>query len=116
MRHYACGYAGRERVEKMFDWVGALVTACQYRRFIGMQFELLFMRNFLLGSVEAGYRRAIMIGAKPLVRRSKFTIPKLRVMFNGINGLLQLVKFDTVNKRFRFFHRNTHHITSMMVI
>ena len=76
-----------------------------------MEVELLFMRDFLLGTIEAGYSRAIMICTEPLVMRPKFTAPKLRVLLNRVNGLLQLVELDTVNRICRFFHRNTHHIT-----
>jgi hypothetical protein len=49
-----------------------------------MQFELLFMGNFLFGSVETGNRGAIVVTAQPCVVRAKYALPQIRLLLDGI--------------------------------
>ena len=46
MCHHARGYTGSQRIEQMFDRIGAFIIARQNRGFIGVQFELLVYGQF----------------------------------------------------------------------
>jgi hypothetical protein len=80
----------------VFDRVGALNVSRQNRWLVGVQFERLFMWDFLLGAVETGDSRAVVVTTQPFIVCPKFTSPKLCFQLNRTNSFLQRINIDAI--------------------
>jgi len=81
----------------MLHRIGSVVVTCQYRRFIGVQFELLFMGNFLFGTVESGDRGSIVVTAQPFIVRAELALPQIRLLIDGLHRASQRLHVNAID-------------------
>ncbi len=80
----------------MLNRISVFITARQYWGFIGVQFELLFVGNFQLRTVETGNRSAIMVAAQPGVTSAELALSQFRLLPDRTHSSLQCLQMVDV--------------------
>jgi hypothetical protein len=73
----------------MLNRIRAQILTGQYWRLIRLQFERFFVGVLLFGTVETGYRAAIVITAEPLIAHAEFAFAEFGFLPDSINRTLQ---------------------------